>query len=202
MMLHNLTDFGENDMNHAVSIQGKKIAFLVTDGFEQVELTSPWEAVKNAGGHPILVSIKSGTVQGFHHHDKGDSFPVDEVVSSVEVNDFDGLMLAGGAINPDALRMDEKAVAFVRAFFEQKKPVAAICHAPILLIEADVLRGRNVTSWPSIRTDILNAGGLWYDEEVIVDNGLVTSRKPEDLKAFCSKMLEEFSEGIHQNQAA
>ncbi|MEX1025262.1 MAG: type 1 glutamine amidotransferase domain-containing protein [Planctomycetota bacterium] len=179
------------------SIENKTIAFLATDGVEQVELTRPWQAVVEAGGEPSLVSLQSGTIRGVHHMQQGDEFNVDRTVNQVSAKDYDGLVLPGGVINPDALRMNPKAVEFVRGFFEQNKPVAAICHGPWTLIEADVLRGRTLTSWPSLATDIKNAGGNWVDEEVHVDQGLVTSRKPDDLDAFCSKTIEEFAEGRH-----
>jgi protease I len=183
-------------------LDGKKIAFLATDGVEQVELTEPWKKVEQEGGSPELVSLESGEIQGFDHLDKGDTFPVDTTVESASEEDYDGLVLPGGVANPDFLRADENAVRFVRSFFEAGKPVAAICHGPWTLVEADVVRDRTVTSWPSIRTDIRNAGGNWVDEQVVVDNGLVTSRKPDDLEAFCAKMAEEICEGRHEEQAA
>ncbi|WP_225829677.1 type 1 glutamine amidotransferase domain-containing protein [Streptomyces sp. NK08204] len=176
-----------------------RIAFLTApEGVEQVELTKPWEAAEAAGHEPVLVSTRSGEVQAFHHLDKGDTFPVDEVVDEVSADSFGGLVLPGGVANPDFLRMNDKAVAFVREFFEQQRPVAAICHAPWTLVEADVVRGRELTSWPSLRTDIRNAGGTWVDEQVkICDHGpnkLVTSRKPDDLKAFCEAFVDVFAE--------
>jgi protease I len=186
----------------AGEIQGKKVAFLLTDGVEQIEYTEPRKAVEAAGGEAQLVSLKPGTIQGFNHLDKGDSFKVDLTVKDADPGDFDGLVLPGGVANPDFLRTDQDAVAFVQAFFEAGKPVAAICHGPWTLVEADVVRGRTLTSWPSIRTDIQNAGGTWVDEEVHVDAGLVTSRKPDDLPAFCAKTVEEFREGVHPEQAA
>ncbi|MFJ6695050.1 type 1 glutamine amidotransferase domain-containing protein [Streptomyces sp. NPDC091272] len=175
-----------------------RIAFLVApEGVEQVELTEPWQAVTAAGDTPQLVSTASGSIQAFHHLDKGDTFPVDEVVGDASVEEYGGLVLPGGVANPDALRTDADAVAFVKAFFEAGKPVAAICHAPWTLIEADVLSGRTLTSWPSLRTDITNAGGTWVDEQVKVCTGgpntLVTSRKPDDLKAFCEAFTSEFA---------
>ncbi|ODN65425.1 type 1 glutamine amidotransferase domain-containing protein [Methylophaga muralis] len=179
------------------SLQGKKIAFLVTDGFEQIELTTPWEKIKLAGAEAELIALEEGKVQGYHHLDKGDAFQVDKSIADVSADDYDGLVLPGGVANPDALRTDQNAVEFVRAFFTEQKPVAAICHAPWTLVEADVLDGRTLTSWPSLRTDIQNAGGNWVDQEVVVDQGLVTSRKPDDLEAFCSKAIEEFAEGKH-----
>jgi protease I len=182
-------------------LKGKTIAFLATEGVEQVELTEPWKAVEEAGGTPELISLEEGSVQAFNHLDKGDSFPVDKAVSDADASDYDGLVLPGGVANPDFLRADDDAVAFVRAFFERAKPVAAICHGPWTLVEADVVRGRTLTSWPSIRTDLRNAGANWVDEEVHVDQGLVSSRKPDDLPAFCAKMVEEFAEGEHEQQA-
>ncbi|MGP4091557.1 type 1 glutamine amidotransferase domain-containing protein [Streptomyces sp. KR55] len=175
-----------------------RIAFLTApEGVEQVELTDPWQAAVEAGHDPVLVSTKPGEVQAFHHLDRADTFAVDEVVGETSADSFDGLVLPGGVANPDFLRMNPKAVAFVRDFFEQGRPVAAICHAPWTLVEADVVRGRVLTSWPSVRTDIRNAGGTWVDEQVKVcdhgSNKLVTSRKPNDLKAFCAAFLEVFA---------
>jgi protease I len=185
----------------ASKLQGKKIAFLVApEGTEQVELTEPWKAVKNAGGIPELLSTDSGEVQAFNHLDKGDKFPVDRVVSEASADEYDALVLPGGVANADFLRMDENAVGFVRGFFEQGKPVGVICHGPWTLVEADVLRGRTITSWPSLQTDIRNAGGTWVDEEVVTDGGLISSRKPDDLEAFCAKIVEEFAEGVHEEQ--
>jgi protease I len=184
----------------ANELQGKKIAFLATDGVEQVELTEPWKAVEQAGGEPELVSIEPGEIQGVNHMDKGDTFRVDKTVADADAGEYDALVQPGGVANPDFLRMNEDAVRFVRAFFEQGKPVAAICHGPWTLVEADVVRGRTLTSWPSLKTDIRNAGGTWVDEEVQVDGGLVTSRKPDDLPAFCAKLVEEFGEGVHARQ--
>ena len=187
----------------AEDLSGKKIAFLVApEGIEQVELTEPWRAVEEAGGTPELVSTDSGHVQAFNHLDKADTFEVDKTVGDADVSDYDGLVLPGGVANPDFLRMDEDAVGFVRAFFEAAKPVGVICHGPWTLVEADVLQGRTITSWPSLRTDIRNAGGNWVDEEVVVDQGLVTSRKPDDLPAFKAKMVEEILEGEHAKQTA
>jgi protease I len=185
----------------AGKLDGKRIAFLVAnEGVEQVELTEPWKAVESEGATPELVSLQSGKVQGFNHLDKGDTFDVDREVSDAKADDYDALVLPGGVANPDFLRADRDAVAFTKAFFEQAKPVAAICHGPWTLVEADVVRGRTLTSWPSIRTDIRNAGGSWVDEEVHVDQGLVTSRKPDDLPAFCAKLVEEVVEGEHAGQ--
>ena len=179
-------------------LTGRSIAFLVApEGIEQVELTEPWKAVQEAGGTPRLVSTAEGEVQAFEHLDKADTFPVDLTVAQADPADFAGLVLPGGVANPDALRMDEGAVGFVRAFVDAGKPVAAICHAPWTLVEADAVRGRRLTSWPSLQTDLRNAGAEWVDEEVVVDTSggstLVTSRKPDDLKAFCSAALDAFS---------
>ena len=181
-------------------LQGKKIAFIATDMVEEVELTKPWEAVKEAGGEPELISIETGEIQAFNHYDKSKTYKVDKDFSSARVDDYDGLVIPGGVGNPDTMRMHDDAVEFVRSFFEAGKPVAVICHGPWMLVEADVVRGRKVTSWPSLETDIRNAGGNWVDEEVVVDQGLVTSRKPDDLPAFCKKMVEEFCEGVHSGQ--
>jgi protease I len=174
-------------------LTGKRIAFLATDMVEQVELTEPWNAVEQAGGSPELVSLKEGEIQGFNHYDKAERFPVDRTVEEASVNDYDGLVLPGGVGNPDTLRMDEDAVAFVRDFVERGKPVAVICHGPWTLVEADVVRGRTLTSWPSLGTDIRNAGGTWVDQEVVTDENLISSRKPDDLPAFCSTLVEEFA---------
>jgi protease I len=185
----------------AGKLDGKRIAFLVAnEGVEQIELTEPWKAVEAEGGAPELISLESGKVQGFNHLDKGDTFDVDREVSDAKADDYEALVLPGGVANPDFLRADEDAVAFTKAFFEQAKPVAAICHGPWTLVEAGVVRGRTLTSWPSIKTDIENAGGHWVDEEVHVDEGLVTSRKPDDLPAFCAKLVEEACEGEHAGQ--
>jgi protease I len=180
----------------------KKVAFLATHGVEQVELTEPWKKVEDEGGTPELISLESGEIQGFNHLDKGDTFSVDRTVAEASESDYDGLVLPGGVANPDFLRMDEDAVGFVRSIFEAGKPVAVICHGPWTLVEADVVRDRTITSWPSLRTDIRNAGGKWVDEEVVVDNGLVSSRRPDDLPAFCAKLAEEIAEGVHKKQAA
>jgi protease I len=186
----------------AHKLQGKRVAFLATDMVEQVELTEPWKAVEQAGGTPELVSLEEGEIQGFNHYDKADTFKVDRTVEEASADDYDALVIPGGVGNPDTMRMDENAVQLVREFFEQGKPVGVICHGPWMLVEAGVVRGRKVTSWPSLQTDIRNAGGHWVDQEVVVDDGLVTSRKPDDLPAFNEKIVEEFCEGRHEQQAA
>jgi deglycase len=177
----------------ADELQGRRVAFLATDMVEQVELTEPWKAVERAGGTPELVSLEEGEIQGFNHYDKADTFTVDRTVEEARADDYDALVLPGGVGNPDTLRGDENAVSFVRGFFDQEKPVAVICHGPWTLVEADVVRGRTLTSFPSIRTDIRNAGGHVVDEEVVVDGGVVSSRSPDDLPAFCSTLVEVFS---------
>jgi len=177
------------------SLKDRRIAFLATDGVEQVELTEPWKAVKSAGGLPELVSLETGSIQGLNHDEKADTFAVDHAIDEVSPDDYDGLVLPGGVANPDALRMDDRAVSFVQGFFEQGKPTGVICHGPWMLVEADVVRGRALTSWPSLRTDIRNAGGTWVDRDVVVDGGLVTSRNPDDLPAFCDTLVEKLAEG-------
>ncbi|MEO8269841.1 MAG: type 1 glutamine amidotransferase domain-containing protein [Aureliella sp.] len=181
-------------------LSGKTIAFLATDGFEQVELTEPWARVKQAGAEIQLISLKSGKIQGMHHDVCGDQFTVDKSIEQARVEDYDGLVLPGGVANPDALRMSPACVSFVRDFFKLAKPVAAICHGPWMLIEADVVHGRKVTSWPSLKTDLENAGAEWVDQPVVCEQGLVTSRKPEDLPEFCDKLIEQFAEGTHVGQ--
>ncbi|MGC4111740.1 MAG: type 1 glutamine amidotransferase domain-containing protein [Nocardioides sp.] len=175
-------------------LTGKTIAFLVApEGIEQVELTDPWSAVEAAGGTPKLLSTEDGSVQAFNHLDKADTFDVDQTVADADPSEYDGLVLPGGVANPDALRLDEGAIGFVRSFVESGRPVAAICHAPWTLVEADVVRGKRMTSWPSLQTDLRNAGAEWVDEEVVVDGALVTSRKPDDLPAFNQAMVELFA---------
>ena len=172
-----------------------KVAVLATDGVEQVELDRPWQALEEAGAEPELVSLESGTITAYDHIDKGDTKKVDTTVADADPDDYAGLVLPGGVINGDFVRADADAVAFVKAFFEAGKPVAAICHAPWVLVEADVLKGRRMTSWPSLQTDLRNAGADWVDEEVVVDGNLITSRKPDDLDAFSAAIVEEFARG-------
>src|SRR3954447_4355671 len=182
-------------------LSGKTIAFVATDGVEQVELTKPWEAVKEAGGTPELLSLEEGQIQGFNHLDHGDKFDVDKTVADADAGDYDGLVLPGGVANPDFLRADDDVRSFVRGFFEAGKPVGAICHGPWTLIDAGVVEGLTLTSWPTLKTDLENAGAKWVDEEVHVDKGLTTSRKPDDLPAFNEKIIEEFAEGKHEELA-
>jgi protease I len=179
-------------------LDGKRVAFLATDGVEQVELIEPLQAVRDEGAEVDVISLNKGEFQGFEHLDKGQTFTADKAVKDASADDYDGLVLPGGVANPDFLRSDEDAVRFVRSFVEAKKPVGAICHGPWTLVEADVIKGRTLTSWPSLQTDIRNAGATWVDEEVHVDQGLVTSRKPDDLPAFNAKVIEEVAEGRHE----
>ncbi len=181
-------------------LSGKRIAFLATDGFEQVELTEPWKSIKAAGATVELISPNPDSIQGMHHDRMGDKFEVDKGIAEASADDYDGLVLPGGVANPDSLRMDPRCVQFVRDFFKSAKPVAAICHGPWMLVEAGVVQDRVVTSWPSLKTDLLNAGANWIDREVVCDQGLVTSRRPDDLPAFCKKAIEEFAEGLHVGQ--
>ena len=176
-------------------LDGRRVAVLATDGFEQVELTTPVEALRAAGAQVEIVSPKADAIQGFNHHDKGDMVAVDRQLSKAEAASYDAILLPGGVINPDALRLEQTAIDFIRSFAEANKPIAAICHGPWTLINAQAVAGRRMTSWPSLETDLKNAGADWVDEEVVVDRGLVTSRKPDDLPAFCEKMIEEFAEG-------
>ena len=184
----------------AGKLEGKTIAFIATEGVEQVELTEPWKRVEQEGAMPELISLEPGQVQAFNHLDKADTFPVDHTASEADPSRYDALVMPGGVANPDQLRADPDAVAFVRAFFDDAKPVAVICHGPWPLIDAGVVKGRTLTSWPSLKTDLRNAGANWVDEEVHVDQGLVSSRKPDDLPAFCEKLVEEFCEGKHEGQ--
>lgn len=181
----------------ATSLHGKTIAILATDGFEQIELTAPRQAVEQAGASTRLLSIKADPIQGMHHDKKGDVFQVDALVADARIDDFDGLLLPGGVANPDALRIDKAAVDFVRDFANSGKPIGVICHGPWTMVEADVVRGRKMTAWPSVRTDLRNAGAEVVDAEVVTDRGIVSSRKPDDLPAFCAKVVEEFAEGNH-----
>jgi protease I len=183
----------------ASELDGKRIAFLVdNEGVEQVELTEPWKAVEKAGGKPVLVAPEEGDAQAFNHLEAGSTFPVDETLEQADAASFDAVVLPGGVANPDKLRTVPQALDFLKEIFEAGKPVGVICHGPWTLVEADLVRGRRLTSWPSVKTDIRNAGGDWVDEEVVVDQGLVSSRKPDDLPAFCAKIVEEFAEGRHE----
>lgn len=181
-------------------LDGVRVAILATDGFEQSELFEPKKALEEAGATVSVVSLRTGEIKGWNHTNWGETIDVDLTVAEANADDFDALQLPGGVMNPDKLRMDEKAVSFIKAFFEAGKPVGAICHAAWTLIEADVVKGKTVTSWASLRKDLENAGAKWVDEEVVVDNGLVTSRKPDDIPAFNDKIIEEFAEGIHKRQ--
>ena len=184
------------------TLSGRRVAILVTDGFEQSEMTEPRKALAQAGAETTLIAPSPGKVKGWNHKDWGDEFRVDATLEESDPNGFDALLLPGGVMNPDRLRTNREAVQFVRAFVDAGKPVASICHGPWLLVEADVVRGRTITSWPSLQTDIRNAGGQWVDREVVTDKGLVTSRKPDDIPAFNAKMIEEFAEGKHSARRA
>lgn len=184
------------------NLSGKRVAILATDGYEQSELEIPLARLKEAGATVDIVSLKPGVIKGWHHHDWSRPIDVDKTLDAVTPGDYDALVLPGGQMNPDALRLEASAISFIQGFWEQQKVIAAICHAPWLLIEAGLVRGRNVTSWPSLRTDLVNAGGIWHDADVVVDQGLVTSRKPTDLESFCLKIAEEVAEGLHQRRAA
>jgi protease I len=187
----------------ANELSGRRIAFLVAnEGVEQVELTEPRKAVEQAGAETDLISVESGTVQAFNHLDKADTFPVDRVVREASPDDYDGLVLPGGVANPDQLRMVPDAVHFVQDFCAAGKPVGVICHGPWMLVEGDLVRSRTVTSWPSLKTDIRNAGGNWVDEEVVVDQNLITSRKPDDLPAFCANIIEKFAQAPQESPRA
>ncbi|MEH0843621.1 type 1 glutamine amidotransferase domain-containing protein [Micromonospora sp. CPCC 205711] len=179
------------------TLQGKRVAFLATDGVEEVEYVQPREAVEQAGATAELVSLKPGSIQAFNHLDHGKTYDVDVTAADADAGSYDALVLPGGVANPDFLRTDPDAVRFVKAFFDAGKPVGVICHGPWTLVEAGVVQGRRMTSWPSLRTDLTNAGANWVDEQVVTDNGLVSSRKPDDLPAFCAKIVEEFAEGVH-----
>jgi protease I len=182
-------------------LKGKRVAIVAADMVERVELIEPRKALKEAGATTELISLKPGEIRTFNHFDPAESERVDKAVEEVDASDYDALLIPGGVGNPDQLRGDENMVAFVREFFEQGKPVAAICHAPWVLIDAGVVSGRTLTSWPTVATDLRNAGANWVDKEVVVDSGLVTSRKPDDIPAFNKKMVEEFAEGKHAEQA-
>jgi len=190
------------DENGSTKLKGKKIAVLATDGFEQAEMVEPRKALEQAGAKTVLVSPRSGEVKAWNSTDWGNKYQVDMTLDQAKPDQFDALLLPGGVMNPDKLRLEPKAVQFAKAFFDEGKPVAAICHGPWLLVEAGVVRGRKLTSWPSLKTDIRNAGGSWEDAEVVVDHGLVTSRKPADIPAFNRKMIEEFAEGKHTAKPA
>ncbi len=179
-------------------LTGKTIAVLATDGFEQSELEAPVAALRKAGATVEIVSPKEGSIQGWEHQDKGRKVAVDRALAGAKVEDYDGIVLPGGVINPDALRLEPQAIAFIRGFAQAGKPIAAICHGPWTLINAEAVDGRRMTSWPSLQVDLQNAGATWVDEEVVVDRGLVTSRNPDDLPAFCKKMIEAFAEGRHR----
>ncbi len=187
----------------STQLTGKTVAFLTAqEGIEEVEFTEPWKAVKDAGATPKLIAPESGEIQAFNHLDKSSTYTVDQSLEDADADDYDALVLPGGVANPDQLRTDERAIQFVQQIFAAGKPVGVICHGPWTLVEADLVRGRKLTSWPSLQTDIRNAGGEWLDEEVVVDQGLVSSRKPDDLPAFCSKIVEEFAEGRHETAQA
>jgi protease I len=179
----------------ANELKGKKVAVIATDMVEQVELTEPWRALGEAGAERELISISSGKIQGFNHYDMAEQFAVDRAIDEVDPEDYDAVLIPGGVGNPDELRMHEPVVSFVRRMFDSGKPVASICHGPWVLVEADIVDGLSVTSWPSLKTDIRNAGGNWVDQEVVVDQGVVTSRRPDDLPAFCEKLVEHIAEG-------
>ena len=184
----------------ANKLQGKRVAFLATDMVEQVELTEPRKALDKAGAKTDLISIEPGEIQAFNHYDKADKFKVDRIVEEARADDYDALVIPGGVGNPDTMRTDENAVELVRQFFQQGKPIGVICHGPWMLVESGVARGRTLTSWPTLQTDVRNAGGNWIDKEVVVDAGIVTSRKPDDIPAFNKKMIEEFAEGRHEDR--
>ncbi len=181
-------------------LKNKKVAILVEDGFEEVEFTKPLDALEKAGAEVDIISPKSGKVKAWNSTDWGAEYDITKQLKEASYDDYNALMLPGGVFNPDKLRMNDNAVSFVKSFFEAGKPIAAICHGPWTLIETNALQGRKVTSYPSIKTDLKNAGAHWVNEEVVVDKGLVTSRNPDDLQAFCQKMVEEFAEGVHQEQ--
>ncbi len=200
--LANETEGGSSEMA-STQLTGKTVAFLTAqEGIEEVELTEPWKAIKDAGATPKLIAPENGEVQALNHLDKSSTYTVDQSLEDADPDEYDALVLPGGVANPDQLRTDERAIQFVQQIFAAGKPVGVICHGPWTLVEADLVRGRKLTSWPSLQTDIRNAGGEWVDEEVVVDEGLVSSRKPDDLPAFCAKIIEEFAEGRHQTAQA
>jgi len=182
-------------------LDNQRVAFVATDGVEQIELIESWKAVENAGAEAELVSPKEDVVQGVEHLDRGQRFKVDRTIKTANANEYDALVIPGGVTNPDSLRMNDDALRFIKDFFEQGKPVGVICHGPWTLVETGLVEGRTITSWPSLHTDITNAGGNWVDKEVVTDHGLVSSRSPKDLTAFCNKIVEEFAEGTHEEQA-
>lgn len=184
------------------NLNGKAVAILATNGFEQSELEVPLKTLRDAGADVHVVSLEAGEIKGWDKDDWGNSVPVDKVLGEVSADDYDAIVLPGGQINPDLLRVETKAIDFIKSFWDQKKVVAAICHAPWLLVEAGIIKGRKVTSYPSVKTDVVNAGGIWEDSQVVTDQGLVTSRKPDDLEAFCDKIAEEINEGRHERRAA
>jgi protease I len=184
----------------AANLKGKKVAIIAADMVERVELVEPRRALEDAGATTELISMEPGEIEAFNHFDKADKQKVDKAIDSADPADYDALLIPGGVGNPDLMRGDKRMVEFTRAFFDEGKPVAAICHGPWMLVEAGAVSGRKVTSWPTLQTDIRNAGGTWVDEEVVVDSGLVTSRKPDDIPAFNAKMIEEFAEGVHAEQ--
>ena len=184
----------------ASKLEGRSVLFIAADGVEQVELTQPWEALEKAGARLTLAAPKAGEIQGVNGMDKGDTFTAERSLADVSVTDFDALVIPGGVANPDTLRMEPKAVELVRAFIEADKPVAAICHGPWILVEADAVRGRTLTSWPSLKTDIRNAGGTWVDKQVQVDQKLITSRNPDDLPAFCTRIVTDFASSIREDR--
>src|ERR1700741_847496 len=186
----------------ADELKGKRVGFLITDGAEQVEVTEPLEAVRKAGADVDIVSLEKGEIEMWKHFDRGDKIEADKAVADANASDHDGLVLPGGVANPDQLRANKDAVKFVRDFFEQDKPVGVICHGPWMLVEPGAAKGRKLTSWPSLQTDLRNAGAEWVDQEVVVDNGLVTSRNPDDLPAFCAKLLEQLAAGKHKQHVA
>jgi deglycase len=192
----------EEEIRMTHHLNGKRVAVIATDMVEQVELTEPWKALEEAGAKPELISLEEGEIQGFNHYDKADKFPVDKAIVDADPDDYDAVFVPGGVGNPDTLRINEQVVQFVRRMFDSGKPIASICHGPWVLVEADIVRGLTLTSWPSLKTDIRNAGGTWIDEEVLTDQGVTTSRKPDDLPAFNEKILEEFQEGRHERKRA